>query len=77
MTEAAADGGRPDEGAVFEEFVDPVDGTRWRVDLDFVGSNWRCIWGDGCEGILDQPAMELGQGCCSVGAELVLSLIHI
>ncbi len=55
----------------FEEFVDPVDGTRWRVDLGFLGSRWRCIWGDGCKGILDEPAEELQQGCCSVGVELV------
>ena len=53
------------------EFVDPVDGTRWLVDLDFLASNWTCIWGRGCEGILDHPAAELGQGCCSVGAELL------
>lgn len=55
----------------FEEFVDPVDGTRWSVDLGFLGSTWRCRWGDGCLGILDEPAPELGQGCCSVGAELL------
>lgn len=55
----------------FEEFVDPVDGTRWRIDLGFLTSNWRCIWGDGCLGILDEPAEELHQGCCSVGAELL------
>ena len=55
----------------FEEFVDPIDGTRWRVDLGFLGSRWRCIWGEGCKGILDEPAEELQQGCCSVGVELV------
>ncbi len=55
----------------FEQFVDPVDGTRWRVDLGFLGSRWRCIWGVGCKGILDEPAEELQQGCCSVGVELV------
>lgn len=55
----------------FERFTDPVDGTTWRVDMDFVGSNWRCIWGDGCEGILDRRAAELNQGCCSVGAHLI------
>lgn len=55
----------------FEAFTDPVDGTRWEVDLGFLTSGWRCIWGDGCLGILDRPAAELGQGCCSVGAELL------
>lgn len=52
-------------------FEDPVDGTTWLVDLDFLTSNWRCIWGEGCLGILDEPAEELQQGCCSVGAEML------
>jgi hypothetical protein len=42
----------------------------WRFDLSFLRSRWTCIWGRGCLGILDKPAPELGQGCCSVGAEL-------
>jgi hypothetical protein len=53
------------------EIVDPVDGTRWTVDLDFLGSNWTCLWGNGCKGILDEPAEALMQGCCSVGAEML------
>ena len=52
-------------------FLDPVDGTRWEVDLEFLASSWRCVWGQGCEGILDRPAAELGQGCCSLGAEVL------
>jgi len=55
----------------YEEVVDPVDGTRWRIDVAFLGSRWRCRWGDGCQGILDEPAAHLQQGCCSVGAELL------
>ncbi len=54
-----------------EEITDPVDGTRWTIDVDFLASNWRCKWGDGCLGILDEPAEELLQGCCSVGAEML------
>jgi hypothetical protein len=42
----------------------------WRFDTAFFQSNWTCIWGRGCLGILDEPAEHLGQGCCSVGAEL-------
>jgi hypothetical protein len=42
----------------------------WRFDESFLRSNWTCIWGRGCKGILDEPAEHLGQGCCSVGAEL-------
>jgi hypothetical protein len=44
--------------------------TTWRFDDAFLTSNWTCIWGRGCLGILDHPATELGQGCCSVGAVL-------
>jgi hypothetical protein len=48
-----------------------VDGhTIWRFDRAFVTSNWSCIWGRGCLGILAEPAEHLGQGCCSFGAEL-------
>ncbi len=42
----------------------------WRFDRDFLESSWTCIWGRGCLGILDEPAEHLGQGCCSIGAEL-------
>jgi hypothetical protein len=55
----------------FEEFTDPVDGTRWRIDVAFTDSNWQCLWGNGCQGILDVPAPELAQGCCSEGAHLL------
>jgi hypothetical protein len=44
--------------------------TTWRFDRLFLTSNWSCIWGRGCLGILPKPAAELGQGCCSIGAEL-------
>jgi hypothetical protein len=50
------------------EVVEDGD-TIWRFERSFLQSNWTCIWGRGCLGILDHPAEELGQGCCSVGAE--------
>lgn len=54
----------------FIEMTD-VDGkTRWRIDRGFLSSHWRCIWGQGCQGIEDQAAPELHRGCCSVGARL-------
>ena len=55
----------------FESFVDPVDGTRWSVDMGFLGSRWTCIWGNGCQGILETSTEHLGHGCCSVGTELL------
>lgn len=57
-----------DEG--FEEVLSPSGDTLWRFERTFLRSNWTCIWGRGCLGILDQPAADLQQGCCSVGAEL-------
>ena len=37
----------------------------------FLTSNWTCIFGNGCQGVLTGPAPELVQGCCSYGAHLV------
>jgi hypothetical protein len=37
-------------------------------DLTFLASSWRCLYGDGCPGILDHPAPELEHGCCTHGA---------
>lgn len=54
-----------------EDLEEIGDGdTRWRFDRDFLTSNWTCIWGRGCLGILAEPAEHLQQGCCSVGAEI-------
>ena len=44
--------------------------TTWRFESSFLASRWTCIWGRGCLGILAEPAAELGQGCCSFGADL-------
>lgn len=50
-------------------FDDPrEEGRRWQVDVTFLLSGWRCIFNDGCQGVLDKPAPELVQGCCSYGA---------
>ncbi|HAP76242.1 MAG TPA: hypothetical protein DCR14_09190 [Acidimicrobiaceae bacterium] len=54
-----------------DPYIEVRDGdTLWRFEPSFMRSNWTCIWGRGCKGILDHPAEELQQGCCSVGAEL-------
>jgi hypothetical protein len=52
------------EWATFEH----PDGTRWEVDVTFLTSGWRCLFGCGCQGVLTAPAPELEQGCCSYGA---------
>jgi hypothetical protein len=43
-------------------------GDTWMFDATFLASNWTCIFGRGCHGVLDDDATELGQGCCSFGA---------
>jgi hypothetical protein len=49
-------------------FVDPEFDRTYMVDLTFLRSNWTCIFGRGCKGVLDGDAEELAQGCCSYGA---------
>ena len=54
--------------AGIEEIADGE--VTWRFDRSFLLSNWTCIWGRGCVGVLAEPAEHLGQGCCSFGAEI-------
>lgn len=42
--------------------------TVWRFEREFLASNWTCLFGNGCKGILEKDATELNQGCCSLGA---------
>jgi hypothetical protein len=52
-----------------DELIEIADGdTVWRFEREFLESNWTCLFGKGCKGILDRPAEELNQGCCSLGA---------
>jgi hypothetical protein len=52
-----------------DTFIEIVDGaTVWRFEPEFLTSNWRCLFGSGCKGILSAPSEELNQGCCSLGA---------
>ena len=52
-------------------FDDPHERRRWVVDVTFLLSNWTCIFGRGCQGVLTGPTPELVQGCCSYGAHFV------
>lgn len=45
-----------------------ADGTTWLFDATFLASDWTCIFGRGCQGVLTEDATGLGQGCCSYGA---------
>ncbi len=52
-----------------DEFIEiERNDTVWRFEREFLQSNWRCLYGNGCQGILREPAAELNQGCCSIGA---------
>jgi hypothetical protein len=37
-------------------------------DVTFLTSNWKCIFGEGCLGVHDEPTPERNEGCCSFGA---------
>lgn len=53
------------------EMVEIADGdVTWRFERSFLQSNWSCIFGAGCRGILPDDATDLKQGCCSYGAHL-------
>ncbi len=48
------------------EFDDPEDPENiYRCDLTWLTSNWNCIYGKGCQGIVKGKAEN---GCCSLGA---------
>jgi len=44
-------------------FIDPRDGWKWEIDLTFLASAWKCIYGCGCKGIRGEPV----GGCCQDG----------
>lgn len=52
-------------------FEDPGEHRTWIFDKTFLMSNYMCIYGCGCQGILDTSTPELEQGCCSHGAHFV------
>ena len=41
---------------------------QWEIDVTYLASHYRCIFGQGCQGVLTEPAPELVHGCCSYGA---------
>lgn len=51
-------------------FDDPDDQRTWSFDLTFMTSNYTCIFGRGCKGVLTEDTTEASQGCCSYGAHM-------
>lgn len=61
----------PDDLHEYLSFDDHGEHRTWVFDVTFLASPWRCIFGQGCPGVLTAAAPELVQGCCSYGAHLV------
>lgn len=60
----------PDDAHEWLSFEDADEDRTWVIDVTFLTSPWKCIYGEGCQGVLTGPAPELVQGCCSYGAHL-------
>lgn len=58
----------PNDAHEWVSFEDSKRQRTWLFDVTFLESNWTCIFGNGCQGILSEPSPELVQGCCSYGA---------
>jgi hypothetical protein len=62
---------KPEDLHEYISFDDPDEDRTWVFDVTFLLSNWMCIFGQGCQGILTAAAPELAQGCCSYGAHFI------
>ena len=58
----------PHDAHEWVSFEDAGEERTWVFDVTFLLSSWRCIFGEGCQGVLTGPAPHLVQGCCSYGA---------
>ena len=61
----------PADSREWVSFDDEDEERTWVFDVTFLTSNWKCIFGQGCQGVYTGPAPELEQGCCSYGAHFV------
>jgi len=61
----------PDDLHEWISFEDPDEHRTWVFDATFLRSNYHCIYGAGCKGILEEEAPEEMLGCCSHGAHFV------
>lgn len=62
---------REEEPREWISFEDPDELRTWMIDATFLRSNFKCIYGEGCKGVHDDPTPELMQGCCSFGAHFL------
>jgi hypothetical protein len=61
----------PGDSHEWVSFEDTEEERTWVFDITFLTSDWTCIFGRGCQGVLTGPTPELVQGCCSYGAHLI------
>ncbi|MEL7155151.1 MAG: hypothetical protein AAFN30_00975 [Actinomycetota bacterium] len=59
----------PDERQWLE--LTDADGATWLFDVDFLLSDYRCIYGEGCRSIEPEPDPTETIGCCSHGAHFI------
>lgn len=62
---------QPEDLHEWISFEDAVEQRTWVFDATFLRSSYQCIYGQGCQGVLDGPAEDQAQGCCSYGAHFV------
>ncbi|HEX2577611.1 MAG TPA: hypothetical protein VHK88_14760 [Aquihabitans sp.] len=58
----------PEDLHEWVSFEDPEEQRTWVFDVTFLTSDWTCIFGRGCKGVLTEDFSEAVQGCCSYGA---------
>lgn len=61
----------PEDVHEWISFEDPDEHRTWVFDATYLRSNYHCIYGCGCKGILEEEAPEAMLGCCSFGAHFV------
>jgi hypothetical protein len=62
---------KPKDLHEYVSFSDPNSDQTWMIDATYLQSNWTCIYGSGCKGVLDDDATKLQHGCCSYGAHFI------
>jgi hypothetical protein len=62
---------KPEDLHEYVSFEDPNEDRTWVFDATFLMSNYECIFGRGCQGVLDADATDMNQGCCSYGAHML------
>ena len=63
-------GSVPDDLHEWISFEDPDEDRTWLLDATFLTSNWTCIYGRGCQGVLDEDATAAVTAKFATSAEL-------